>query len=55
VALEEAARFRIDVCVSNRFFGRLFGYCGSFTVVERECAPEDIPLDVRPLREEARE
>jgi hypothetical protein len=42
------------VNVSNRAFGRLFGYKGSFTVVERDCEPGDIPLDVRPLREEAR-
>lgn len=52
---ESAQRFRIDVSVRNRIFGKLFGYRGSFTVVERACGPEDIPLDVRPLREERRE
>lgn len=52
---EDVDRFRIDVNVSNRVFGPLFGYRGSFTVVERACAPEDIPLEVRPLREEPRE
>jgi hypothetical protein len=52
---DEAERFRIDVTVSNRVFGPLFGYRGSFDVSERECAPDDIPLDVRPLREEPRE
>jgi hypothetical protein len=48
-------RFRIEVKVSNPVFGPLFGYRGSFTVVERPCSPEEIPLDVRPLREEQRE
>ena len=51
----EVERFGIDVNVSNRFFGPLFGYRGSFTVVERPCVPEEIPLDVLPLREERRE
>lgn len=31
------------------------GARGSFTVVERACGPDDIPLDMRPLREELRE
>jgi len=48
-------RFRISVEVTNKFFGPLFGYRGSFTVAERTCQPEEIPLDVRPLREEVRE
>ena len=52
---EESQRFRIEVHVANRALGPLFGYRGSFTVSERECRDSDIPLDVRPLREEARE
>jgi hypothetical protein len=48
-------RFRIEVRVENRVFGPLFGYTGSFTVNERPCAPEDIPLEVKPWREERRE
>jgi hypothetical protein len=52
---DSAQRFRIDVSVSNRIFGPLFGYRGSFTVTQRPCSPADIPLDVRPLREERRE
>jgi hypothetical protein len=52
---EATERFRIEVKVSNRIFGPLFGYRGSFTVAERTCSPEEIPLDVRPLREEVRE
>jgi hypothetical protein len=52
---EERERFGIDVNVANRRFGPLFGYRGSFTVLERECGPDDVPLDVRPVREELRE
>lgn len=52
---EATQRFGISVKVSNRCFGPLFGYRGTFTVVQRECQPEDIPLDARPLREERRE
>jgi hypothetical protein len=52
---EANGRFVIDVSVTNRRFGPLFGYRGHFTVRTRPCAPEDIPPDVRPLREEARE
>jgi hypothetical protein len=52
---EAAECFRIEVAVRNRRFGPLFGYRGSFTVSERPCPPEEIPLDVRPLREERRE
>ena len=52
---ETDQRFHIDVNVSNRVFGPLFGYRGSFTVVERPCTRDEIPLDVRPLREERRE
>ncbi len=52
---EAEQRFRISVDVRNRAFGPLFGYRGSFTVVQRPCTPDEIPLDVRPLREEIRE
>ncbi|MDQ1391605.1 MAG: hypothetical protein QOF30_582 [Acidimicrobiaceae bacterium] len=52
---EATQQFRIEVTVTNRVFGPLFGYRGGFTVTEKPCFPEDIPLDVRPLREEARE
>lgn len=51
----EGERFGIEVHVSNRVFGPLFGYRGSFTVIERPCSQADIPLDVLPLREERRE
>lgn len=49
---EAAARFRIQVRVTNRRFGPLFGYEGSFTA---EYAPtHGIRRDLRPVREEAR-
>ena len=48
-------RFRIDVDVRNRWFGKLFGYRGSFVVDERPCTRDQIPVDVLPLREERRE
>ena len=47
--------FRIEVHVTNRFFGPLFGYRGSFSVEERACAADEIPSDVLPIREEVRE
>lgn len=52
---ETAERFRIEVRVTNPWFGPLFGYSGSFAVVEHPCATADIPLEVRPVREEQRE
>lgn len=52
---DASERFGIDVRVENRAFGPLFGYRGSFTVVERTCTDSEIPLDVKPLREERRE
>jgi Domain of unknown function (DUF4166) len=52
---EAEGRFKIDVNVSNRFFGPLFGYRGTFDVVERPCSRLDVPLDVKPVREERRE
>ncbi len=52
---EEAQRFRIEVRVTNKLLGPLFGYRGSFTVTEHPCAPDAIPADVRPIREEIRE
>lgn len=47
--------FRIEVRVGNRLFGPLFGYRGSFTVDERPCTADEIPADVLPVREEARD
>lgn len=52
---EDADRFGIEVNVSNRVFGPLFGYRGSFAVRQRPCPPDEIPLEVRPVREERRD
>lgn len=52
---EDLEKYRIAVQVSNRLLGPLFGYNGSFDVVEYDCVESEIPLDVRPLREERRE
>ena len=52
---EAAEKFHIDVNVTNRVFGPLFGYAGSFTVDQRPCTRTEIPLDVLPVREERRE
>ncbi|MBW8888475.1 MAG: DUF4166 domain-containing protein [Fibrobacteres bacterium] len=53
---ESQGRFRISVEVSNRFWGRLFGYRGSFDVEYRPVASaSEIPADVKPVREERRE
>jgi len=52
---DTASCFFIDVDVRNRLFGRLFGYRGSFTVKEIPCGPGEVPVDVKPIREERRE
>ena len=52
---DSTQRFHIDVDVRSRFFGKLFGYRGSFTVTERSCTCDEIPVDVLPIREERRE
>jgi hypothetical protein len=52
---EAEGRFRIEVEVRNRRFGRLFGYRGWFEIEERPCPPGQVPADVRPVREERRE
>jgi hypothetical protein len=53
---DQEQKFKISVVVSNKIWGRLFGYEGSFDV---DYVPihsiSDIPKDVLPVREEARE
>ncbi len=51
---DEIGRYRIQVDVRNRFWGKLFGYRGAFDV-EWVDAPDGPPSSVRPLREERRE
>jgi Domain of unknown function (DUF4166) len=48
-------KFRIKVEVSNRTWGKLFGYHGSFSVDWLKILPENIPNDIKPLRVERRE
>jgi hypothetical protein len=50
---ERAERFRIKVTVTNRRFGPLFGYHGSFTT-RYVPAGAPVPAAVRPLRENPR-
>lgn len=52
---DDAGVHRIEVVVSNRRFGRLFGYRGWFTAVRRPVPPEGVAPSVKPLREERRE
>jgi uncharacterized protein DUF4166 len=52
---EEGQCYRIDVRVANKVLGPLFGYRGSFTVDEHSCTADEIPVDVKPVREECRE
>jgi hypothetical protein len=52
---DAAQHFRIEVRVSNRTWGPLFGYRGWFDVEWKAIGPEGIPADVRPVREERRE
>jgi len=49
---DEADAYRIEVVVTNRRWGRLFGYHGRFHVEWMSVTPEAIP---RHLKEERRE
>ncbi len=51
---DSTGRYKIEVSVTNRTWGPLFGYCGSFDVEWIE-APNGPPEPVRPKREERRE
>ncbi len=52
---DSARRFRISVSVSNRTWGPLFGYTGSFDVEWRDTAACDVPRHIMPQRQERRE
>lgn len=52
---DDAGRFRIDVNVSNRRWGPLFGYRGAFDVEWRPLRAGSISAGVAPRREERRE
>ena len=53
---DKEQQFKISVVVSNKTWGKLFGYEGTFeTEYKTENSIADIPKDVMPLREEIRE
>jgi hypothetical protein len=52
---ETTGRFRIEVDVRNRVWGRLFGYRGSFDVEWLTVGPEGVPEHILPRRQERRE
>jgi len=52
---DEAEKYRIQVEVTNRAWGRLFGYHGSFDVTCLEVDEDGIPDHIMPRREERRE
>ncbi len=47
--------FRIEVDVSNRLFGKVFGCAGSFDVEWLSITEQQIPARVKPMRVEQRE
>jgi len=48
-------RYRIEVVVHNRTWGRLFGYSGWFEAEFRATQPGEVPPGLKPVREERRE
>jgi hypothetical protein len=52
---DETEQYRIEVSVSNKWFGPLFGYRGYFQNEWRSVCSNHIPDDVKPKREEHRE
>lgn len=48
-------QFGIEVSVTNKVWGPLFGYRGHFQVEWQTVRPEEIPADVLPLRTEKRQ
>jgi hypothetical protein len=52
---DEIEKFCIDVHVTNRRWGPLFGYSGQFDVEWVRQSPDALPSGVRPRREERRE
>jgi hypothetical protein len=52
---EEKEQYCIEVNVSNPWFGPLFGYRGYFQNEWHSVSPHQVPVDIRPRREERRE
>ena len=52
---DTAGKFRIDVNVHNRAWGKLFGYTGAFDVEWLATPPDRVPAHAKPQREQRRE
>jgi hypothetical protein len=52
---DKAGKYRIEVRVSNKVFGPLFGYRGVFDVEYIAMEGREVPRHVKPVREEQRE
>lgn len=52
---EDEEKFQIQVEVTNRTWGRLFGYRGSFDVTRQKVEQDELPNRIKPMREERRE
>jgi hypothetical protein len=52
---DELGKYRIEVRVSNKVFGPLFGYRGVFDVEVISMEGREVPRHVKPVREEYRE
>jgi hypothetical protein len=52
---DSANKFRIEVAVNNRTWGKLFGYSGAFDVEWIPMIQQEIPAHAKPRREERRE
>jgi hypothetical protein len=52
---DEIGRYRITVDVTNRRWGRLFGYRGTFDAAWPDVEPGSVPAHILPVRQERRE
>lgn len=52
---DRRGRFEVEVDIRSPIWGRIFGYRGWFHLEWRDCPPDAIPDDAKPLREECRE
>lgn len=52
---DELNCFEVDVSISNRIWGVILGYCGSFTLERIDCPRDQIPDGTIPVRENQRE
>ena len=52
---DASQKYRIEVNVTNRRWGKLFGYRGAFDAEWKSAGRDEIPGRIKPLREERRE